>query len=55
MDYKWEELTEEMRHDCYQSYIADIVYENGDNAPHLTYEEWCRESKIFGFPLCPSV
>ncbi len=51
----WEELTEAMKRDCYESYVAEIIYENGDNAPRFTYEEWCKESEAFGFPLCDCI
>ena len=53
--FKWEETDELVRRWAYESYCADIWYENGDNAPVLSYEEWCKESEELGEPLCPSI
>ena len=51
MSLPWSELTEEAKRNCYESYRGDIWYENGDNAPYMSYEEWCKESEEFGEPL----
>lgn len=51
MEIPFEELSEEEKHSCYESYVGDCIYENGDNANHMTYEEWCEESNQFGFAL----
>lgn len=48
---KWEDCDELTKRWCYESYCADIWYENGDNAPLLSYEEWCEESEKLGEPL----
>ena len=48
---KWEECDELSRRLWYESYCADIWYENGDNAPHMTYEKWCKESEKLGEPV----
>lgn len=48
MEIPFEELTKEQKRHCYESYVADCIYENGDNAPHMTYEEWCEESERLG-------
>ena len=47
----WDELTEEQKRACYESYLGDCWYENGDNAKHYSYEEWCKESKALGEAL----
>lgn len=47
----WDECDELCKQFWYASYCADIWYENGDNAPYLTYEEWCNESEELGEPL----
>lgn len=44
----FKELTEEEKLCCYESYVGDCIYENGDNASHMTYEKWCEESEQFG-------
>lgn len=56
MDWKdWKEYSESDRRACYESYVADVIYENGDRAQYLTYEEWCKESEEFGEPLCADI
>ena len=47
----FEELTEEQKRNCYESYVGDCTYENGDGAKHMTYEEWCAESAKIGEAL----
>ena len=49
---KWAELEDEQKKNCYESYVEDIRYENGDNAKVMTYEEWCKESEKSGEALC---
>ncbi len=51
----WEELTDEQKHDCYESYKSDMIYENGDFASYLSYKEWCEESEKFGWALCDEI
>jgi hypothetical protein len=51
----WKELTDEQKRDCYESYVSDIIYEHGDYAHYLSFEEWCKESEMFGWPLCDSI
>lgn len=51
MEIPFEKLTEEQKRNCYESYVGDFVYENGDNAKHMSYEEWCAESERFGEAL----
>ena len=46
----FDELTEEQKRSCYESYVGDCRYENGDNAKHYSYEEWCKESEEIGEP-----
>ena len=47
----WEECDEEVRRNGYKSYVEDVIYEFGDNAKPMTYEQWCEESKKLGEPL----
>lgn len=47
----WKEYSELDRRACYESYVADTIYENGDRAQCLTYEEWCKESEELGEPF----
>lgn len=47
----WDELSEEQKRSCYESYIQDCIYENGDSATYWTYEEWCAESELLGEAL----
>lgn len=47
----WDELSEEQKRNCYESYIRDCIYENGDSATYWTYEEWCAESEALGEAL----
>ena len=47
----WDELSEEQKRNCYESYVQDCIYENGDNSTYWTYEEWCKESKMLGEAL----
>jgi len=35
-------LSEEQKKSCYHSYVKSIIYELGDNAKYMTYEEWCN-------------
>ena len=51
MEIPFEKLTEEQKRNCYESYVGDCIYENGDNASYMTYEEWCDESKKLGETL----
>lgn len=51
MEIPFEKLSEEQKLSCYESYVGDCIYENGDNAPHMTYEEWCKESEQLGEAL----
>lgn len=51
----WEELTDEQKRSCYESYKGEIIYEFGDYAHYLSYEEWCEESEKFGEALCDSI
>ena len=51
----WKELTDEQKHDCYESYKSDMIYENGDFASYLSYKEWCEESEKFGWALCDEI
>ena len=46
----WNECDELSKRFCYESYCADIWYENGDEATPMTYEEWCSESEKLGEP-----
>lgn len=48
---RWEDLIEEEKRSCYESYVGDITYEWGDNAKYMTYEEWCKESEDFGWAI----
>ena len=47
----WEQMDEELRHEEYEGYIAEIRYEWGDNAKVPTYEECCKESEKYGEPI----
>ena len=47
----WDELSEEQKSNCYESYVRDCIYENGDSATYWTYEEWCAESELSGEAL----
>lgn len=47
---EWNELDELVKQWAYMSYCADVWYENGDNAKHMTYEEWCKASEELGEP-----
>lgn len=49
MEIPFEELSEEEKHSCYESYVGDCIYENGDKAQYMTYEEWCHESEKIGW------
>lgn len=51
MEIPFEKLSEEQKRSCYESYVGDCVYENGDYASYMTYEEWCRESEQLGEAL----
>ncbi len=46
------DLSEEQKHNCYVAYVGDCIYENGDYAKYMTYEEWCKESEELGEALC---
>ena len=46
----WNECDELSKRFCYESYCANIWYENGDKATPMTYEEWCSESEKLGEP-----
>ena len=48
----WEELDDEQKKNCYESYVQDIIYENGDNAKVMEFDTWCEESRKIGEPLC---
>ena len=43
-------LTTEQLRNCYESYVGDCIYENGDKAKYLSYEEWLAESERLGEP-----
>lgn len=45
---RWEEMTEEQKKNCYESYVGECIYEDGDNAKRMTYDEWCKESEAMG-------
>lgn len=47
----WETLNDEEKIECYDSYVADCIYEDGDNAKHMSYDEWCKESERIGEAL----
>lgn len=49
---KWQDLTEEQKMNCYESYVGDCKYENGDSCITMTYEEWCKESEKLDEALC---
>lgn len=51
MEMPFEKLSEEQKRSCYESYVGDCIYENGDGAPYMTYEEWCEESEQLGEAL----
>lgn len=51
MEMAFEELTEEQKRSCYESYVGDCIYENGDKTRYMTYEEWCEESTQLGEAL----
>ena len=36
-------LSEEQKKSCYRSYVESIIYELGDSAKYMTYEEWCNK------------
>lgn len=51
MDTPWEYLTEEEKKWCCESYVGDMIYEWGDNAKYMTYEEWCKDCADLGFAI----
>ena len=38
-----DQLSEEQKKSCYRSYMESIIYELGDNAKYMTYDEWCNK------------
>ena len=51
MEMQWKDLSEDQKLACYQSYVGDIIYEFGDKAKPMSYEEWCIESEKHGWAL----
>lgn len=43
-------MTEEMKMDRYESYVAEMIYEWGDYVKYMTYEEFCQEEEKYGWP-----
>lgn len=43
-------LTTEQLRNCYESYVGDCIYENGDKVKCMSYEEWLAESERLGEP-----
>jgi len=43
-------ITEEMKMDRYESYVGEMIYEWGDYAKCMTYEEFCQEQEDEGWP-----
>lgn len=46
----FKDLTDEQLLNCYESYVGDCIYENGDNAKHMSFDEWLTESERLGEP-----
>ena len=44
-------MTEEMKKDCYESYVDEVRYEWGDYVTPITYEEYCKECDEYGWDL----
>ena len=44
-------MTEEMKKECYQSYLGDILYEWGTTKGAMSYEEYCEECEKYGWDL----
>ena len=40
-------MTEEMKKDCYESYLGDFLYEWGTTKGAMTYEEFCEEQEEY--------
>lgn len=51
MEIPFDQMTEEAKRNCYESYVGDMIYENGDDAKYWTYEEWCAECERLGTAL----
>ena len=51
MEIPFKELSEKQKIDCYEAYVADCIYENGDNTTYMTFTEWCVESEQLGEAL----
>lgn len=45
------EITEEMKKECYESYLEDILYEWGTTKGAMTFEEYCKERDKYGWIL----
>ena len=35
----FEDMSEEEKKSCYESYVGNVIYEFGDNAKYMNYEE----------------
>lgn len=44
----WEQLTDEQKQACYDSYVQGIIYEWGDHACYMSFTLWCDESEKIG-------
>ena len=51
MYIRFEDMSEEEKKNCYDSYVGNVIYEFGDNAKYMNYEEWCKESAEFGWAI----
>lgn len=43
----FDDMTDEQKRNCYESYCGDIRYEWGDNAEVMSFEEFCKENDGF--------
>lgn len=40
---EWDEMTEEQKKNCYESYVEELKYEWGDNAKSISFEAFDKE------------